>query len=147
MTVEELSSGLKNALYIASREKDRQAAQVASMSWSLLVRWAAAASEPASESHLSWERLQNPDESCVSDLHKSAVDLIIISLMPHAAVKAATESFKAGLLDTLLKKKSRLHRTTLEELAAAAPAVAAPVLPEVLQVPSPLFLSFLNIHL
>ena len=49
-------------------------------------------------------------------------------------VEAAAASFKAGLLDTLLKKKSRLHRTALEELAAMAPSVAVPVLPEVLQV-------------
>ena len=55
-------------------------------------------------------------------------------LSPAPVVEAAAASFKAGLLDSLLKKKSRLHRTTLEDIAATAPAMAAPVLPEVLQV-------------
>ena len=46
MTAEELASGLNKALYIASREKDRQAAQVAAAAWSALLRLAASASEP-----------------------------------------------------------------------------------------------------
>lgn len=51
----------------------------------------------------------------------------------HAASEAATAAFESALKDLLHKKKSRLHRTTLEEAARQVPQAALPALPALLQ--------------
>ncbi|KAG1677626.1 hypothetical protein FOA52_010407 [Chlamydomonas sp. UWO 241] len=99
MPLEELESSLKRALFMASREKDRAAAQAAGLAWGYLLRVASACTGPDAES----------------------------------AKALAAASFKAGLLDMVDKKKSRIHRSTLEEAAHAAPAAAMPSMPELLR--------------
>ena len=49
MTVEELTSGLRKTLYVASRERDRPAAQAAAAAWAALIRGASVVAEPEGE--------------------------------------------------------------------------------------------------
>lgn len=46
LTLEDLTSGLRRTLGVASREKDRVAAQAAAIAWSAIVKVASSAKEP-----------------------------------------------------------------------------------------------------